>query len=127
MIEGAKYNLLELKENLENYKTKKENAIDLLEAIKAHEKLLALGERLNEYNVDTEHVDLCRCLVKLHFQLLILLESFEKLLRLISQCHNYDMTADKSAEVALVQAELVKAFKVMAIKWDINSAEYDGM
>ena len=81
-------------------------------ATQAHEKL-ALGERLNEYNVDTEHVDLCRCLVKLHFQLLILLESFEKLLRLISQCHNYDMTADKSAEVALVQNELVKAFKVL--------------
>ena len=68
-------------------------------ATQAHEKLLALGERLNEYNVDTEHVDLCRCLVKLHFQLLILLESFEKLLRLISQCQYEDTSRAKLAEV----------------------------
>ena len=34
LIDNAKYNLLELKENLENYKTKKENAIDLLDVIK---------------------------------------------------------------------------------------------
>ena len=36
LIEGAKYNLLELKENLENYKTKKENALETLDAIKVN-------------------------------------------------------------------------------------------
>merc|ERR1712051_582048 len=57
-----------------------------------------------------EPLDLVRCLYKLHFQLLLLLESFGKLLRLISQS-NQDLATDKSRELALIQNELKKAIK----------------
>jgi hypothetical protein len=31
-------------------------------------------------------VDLCRCLYKLHFQLLLILDSFTKMLRVVAEC-----------------------------------------
>ena len=65
---------------------------------------------MTDYNMDNEPLDLVKCLYKLHFQLLLLLESFAKLLRLISQS-NQDLVTDKSRELALIQAELRKAFK----------------
>ena len=65
---------------------------------------------MTDYNMDNEPLDLVKCLYKLHFQLLLLLESFTKLLRLISQS-NQDLVTDKSRELALIQAELRKAFK----------------
>merc|ERR1712055_290500 len=39
------------------------------------------------------------------------LESFSKLLRLISQSHS-DITSDKSTEIELIQSELKKVFKL---------------
>lgn len=61
--------------------------------------------------MEIDQVDLCRYLYKLHFQLLMFLESFSKLLRLISQSHS-DITSDKSTEIALIQSELKKVFKL---------------
>jgi len=43
------------------------------------------------------------------------LESFSKLLRLISQSHS-DITCDKSIEVALIQNELKKVFKMSNVE-----------
>ena len=73
------------------------------------------GEQMTDYNMDNEPLDLVKCLYKLHFQLLLLLESFTKLLRLISQS-NQDLVTDKSRELALIQAELRKAFKSASIE-----------
>ena len=70
---------------------------------------------MTDYNMDNEPLDLVKCLYKLHFQLLLLLESFTKLLRLISQS-NQDLVTDKSRELALIQAELRKAFKSASIE-----------
>ena len=61
--------------------------------------------------MEIDQVDLCRYLYKLHFQLLMFLESFSKLLRLISQSHS-DITSDKSTEIELIQSELKKVFKL---------------
>lgn len=73
-----------------------------------HQKLVNLGEQL-DYNIDTEQVDLCRCLFKLHFQLLLLLECFVKLVRLILQSaqKNPDLK-DISKEVLDKRNELLK-------------------
>ena len=57
-----------------------------LDAIKAHQKLVSLGEQMGNCSIDTEQVDLCRWLYKLHFQLLMLLDSYTKLLKLVLQC-----------------------------------------
>ncbi len=86
-----------------------------LDAVKAHQKLVNLGEQLEaEYNIDTEQVDLCRCLYKLHFQLLLLLESFGKLLRLVRQnavkaAEDGEEVHDRSEELLDIMNNLMKA------------------
>ena len=76
-----------------------------------------MGENIGEYptGMEIDQVDLCRYLYKLHFQLLMFLESFSKLLRLISQSHS-DITSDKSTEIALIQFELRKVFKLSSVE-----------
>ena len=56
-----------------------------MDAIKSHQKLVSLGEQMGHCNIDNEQMDLCRCLYKLHFQLMLILDSFAKLLRLVAQ------------------------------------------
>jgi len=113
LIERMKFNILEIQENFENFLDKKEMTFECLDGIKAHQKLVSLGENIGEYptGMEIDQVDLCRYLYKLHFQLLMFLESFSKLLRLISQSHS-DITSDKSTEIALIQSELKKVFKL---------------
>ena len=53
-----------------------------LDAVKMHQKLVNLGDMVEDYpNIDSEQVDMCRCLYKLHFQLILLLDCYGKLLR----------------------------------------------
>ena len=113
LLERIKFNILEIQENFENFLDKKEMTFECLDGIKAHQKLVSLGEHIGDYptGMDIDQVDLCRYLYKLHFQLLMFLESFSKLLRLISQSHS-DLTSDKSIEIALIQSELKKVFKM---------------
>lgn len=115
LMERLKFTILEIQENLDNFTDKKDFALECLDAIKTHQKLVSLGEQMTDYNMDNEPLDLVKCLYKLHFQLLLLLESFGKLLRLISQS-NQDLATDKSRELALIQTELRKAFKEQKTK-----------
>ena len=110
LMERLKFTILEIQENLDNFSDRKDFALECLDAIKTHQKLVSLGEQMTDYNMDNEPLDLVKCLYKLHFQLLLLLESFSKLLRLISMS-NQDLATDKSRELALIQVELRKAIK----------------
>ena len=112
LMERLKFTILEIQENLDNFSDRKDFALECLDAIKTHQKLVSLGEQMTDYNMDNEPLDLVKCLYKLHFQLLLLLESFSKLLRLISMS-NQDLATDKSRELALIQVELRKAIKEM--------------
>ena len=68
-------NVLEIQENFENYVDKKDTTWSCLEGLKAHAKLVSLGETIDAFaNMDTDQVELCRFLYKLHFQQLLLLE-----------------------------------------------------
>ena len=75
LMERLKFTILEIQENLDNFSDRKDFALECLDAIKTHQKLVALGEQMTDYNMDNEPLDLIRCLYKLHFQLLLLLES----------------------------------------------------
>ena len=121
LVERIKFNILEIQENFENFLDKKEMTFECLDGIKAHQKLVSLGEHIGDYptGMDIDQVDLCRYLYKLHFQLLMFLESFSKLLRLISQSHS-DLTSDKSLEVALIQNELRKIFKMTSFELEVE-------
>nr|XP_040568440.1 LOW QUALITY PROTEIN: protein furry-like [Lepeophtheirus salmonis] len=109
--ERLKFNVLEIHENLENFIDRRDLAMECLDAVKSHRKLELLGEKLSEYNVDAEQLDLCRWLYKLYFQLLLLLESFVKLLKLVSS--NYmtcsDEIPNKSSIISSMQSELLFA------------------
>ena len=80
---------------------------------------------MTDYNMDNEPMDLVKCLYKLHFQLLLLLESFGKLLRLISHGNNQNLASDKSRELALIQIELRKAFKTVVVTEVTESGNED--
>lgn len=51
-----------------------------LDGIKSTLKLQNLGESLPELCADEQHIDLCRCLYKLHFQLSLLYDTYAKFL-----------------------------------------------
>ena len=42
-------------------------------------KLQLMGETFSEQTCDDQHFDLCRCLYKLHFQALLFIENYAKL------------------------------------------------
>ena len=68
--------MVEIQENFENYVDKKDTTWSCLEGLKAHAKLVSLGESMDRdmVNMETDQVELCRFLYKLHFQQLLLLE-----------------------------------------------------
>lgn len=110
LTERIKFNVLEIQENFENYVDKKDTTWSCLEGLKAHVKLVSLGESIDTcVNLDTDQVELCRFLYKLHFQQLLLLESYTKLLQLLSGAAGSSGVVDMSEQVAAVRANLLTA------------------
>jgi len=110
LTERIKFNVLEIQENFDNYIDKKDTTLSCLEGLKAHAKLLSLGESLDSCtNMEADQVELCRFLYKLHFQQLLLLESYTKLLQLLSGAASSSGVVDLSEEVASVRSSLLAA------------------
>jgi len=110
LTERIKFNVLEIQENFENYVDKKDTTLSCLEGLKAHAKLLSLGESLESCtNMESDQVELCRFLYKLHFQQLLLLESYTKLLQLLSGAASSSGVADLSEKVAGARNNLLTA------------------
>ena len=114
LTERIKFNVLEIQENFENYVDKKDTTLACLEGLKAHVKLVSLGENVEtcsnlDGNLDGNQVELCRFLYKLHFQQLLLLESYTKLLQLLSVAALNSGVFDLSGEVAAVRSSLLTA------------------
>merc|ERR550532_958961 len=110
LTERIKFNVLEIQENFENYVDKKDTTLACLEGLKAHVKLVSLGENVEScVNMEGDQVELCRYLYKLHFQQLLLLESYTKLLQLLSGAASSSGVVDLSEEVAGVRSSLLGA------------------
>merc|ERR1719394_2377557 len=110
LTERIKFNVLEIQENFENYVDKKDTTWSCLEGLKAHVKLMSLGESVEScVNMDGDQVELCRFLYKLHFQQLLLLESYTKLLQLLSGAAGSSAVLDLSDQVADVRSSLLTA------------------
>jgi len=110
LTERIKFNVLEIQENFENYVDKKDTTMSCLEGLKAHAKLLSLGESLDSCtSMESDQVELCRFLYKLHFQQLLLLESYTKLLQLLSGAASSSGVTDLSEKVAGVRSDLLTA------------------
>merc|ERR1712227_1103414 len=110
LTERIKFNVLEIQENFDNYVDKKDTTWSCLEGLKAHAKLVSLGESIDScVNMDGDQVELCRFLYKLHFQQLLLLESYTKLLQLLSGAAGSSAVLDLSDQVADVRSSLLTA------------------
>merc|ERR1712012_1463599 len=110
LTERIKFNVLEIQENFDNYVDKKDTTLSCLEALKAHVKLLSMGDSVDSStNLEADQVELCRFLYKLHFQQLLLLESYTKLLQLLSGAAGSSGVVDLSEQVAAVRANLITA------------------
>jgi len=110
LTERIKFNVLEIQENFDNYVDKKDTTWSCLEGLKAHAKLVSLGESIDScVNMDGDQVELCRFLYKLHFQQLLLLESYTKLLQLLSGAAGSSAVLDLSDQVAAVRSSLLTA------------------
>merc|ERR1712012_1471617 len=110
LTERIKFNVLEIQENFDNYVDKKDTTWSCLEGLKAHVKLLSMGDSVDSStNLEADQVELCRLLYKLHFQQLLLLESYTKLLQLLSGAASSSGVVDLSSEVASVRQSLLGA------------------
>jgi len=107
LLDKHKFSILELQEHLETYYDKRDHTFECLEGIKSALKLQAMQEVLAEYPTDDQLVDMCRSLYKLHFQLLLLFESYCKLIDLLATNIKHAQVNDLSCEVTAVRKELV--------------------
>lgn len=83
--------------------------MECMDSMKSANKLEQLGEPISEGTVEEHRVDLCRCLYKLHFQLLLLLESYVKLLSMLSGGVQQMNIVDMSQDITSVKNEVLRA------------------
>lgn len=98
-----------LHEHLDTYLDKRESANVCLDGIKSTLKLQNLGESLPELCADEQHIDLCRCLYKLHFQLSLLYDTYVKFLVAMLHAARTAQASDHSVELSTLQGKLIAA------------------
>lgn len=108
-LERHKFCVLEIQEHWETFLEKQEHTMECMDSMKSAIKLEQLGEPIPEGTVEEHRVDLCRCLYKLHFQLLLLLESYVKLLSLLSAGVQQVHIVDLSQDITSVKNEVLRA------------------
>lgn len=113
--ETLRFGMLEIQEHLETFLEKKDHATECLEAVKATNKLQVLGESSGGNDLSSEEMllGLGRAFYKLHFQLLILISSSNKmLLSLTKASRNLNVQLhDMSAEMSMMKTALCRALE----------------
>ncbi|XP_077984034.1 protein furry homolog-like [Glandiceps talaboti] len=105
LLERHKFVVLEIQEHYETYINKRDTTVECLDNLKSSLKMQTLASP-DEIFVQTE---LCRCLYKLHFQLLMLFESYSKLINLLNTASKNQQITDHSKEVTIVRQDLKQA------------------
>ncbi|OQR78358.1 protein furry-like [Tropilaelaps mercedesae] len=108
-LERLKFLVLEVQEHFETFLDKREHALEHMDALRSATKLEAIGEEMNEELMDETRLDLCRALYKLHFQTLLLVDSYNKALSHLASSINHTQIVDLSEEVSAVKAEILRA------------------
>ncbi|GFQ78118.1 protein furry [Trichonephila clavata] len=108
-LERHKFCVLEIQEHWETFLEKQEHTMECMDSMKSAIKLEQLGEPIPEGTVDEHRIDLCKCLYKLHFQLLLLLESYVKLLSLLTARVQEIHIVDLSQDITSVKNEVIRA------------------
>lgn len=111
VVDRHKYCLLEMQECFETYCMRKDQAEQSLEGIKVSIKQQSLGDG-GSFPVqcsDEEKLDLCQKLYKLIFQLVMLFESYIKLLECFRMVQTATQVNDISEQVESIKGEITVA------------------
>ncbi|XP_042872601.1 protein furry-like isoform X6 [Penaeus japonicus] len=109
LMQRFRSTFIALHEHLDTYLDKRESAIVCLDGIKSTLKLQNLGESLPELCADEQHIDLCRCLYKLHFQLSLLYDTYAKFIVAMLHAARNSQASDHSVELSALQGKLTAA------------------
>uniref|UniRef100_A0A8D8TGL4 Protein furry n=1 Tax=Cacopsylla melanoneura TaxID=428564 RepID=A0A8D8TGL4_9HEMI len=111
--EPLKFGLLQMKEHTDTLLDRNDQAAECVDALRAVLKLQTLGEEGGGGGGGRSHeepiVELGRALYKLYFQLMLLLESANKMIALVISTARNNQLQDVSADVILMRKTLVKA------------------
>nr|XP_039267750.1 LOW QUALITY PROTEIN: protein furry homolog [Styela clava] len=84
VVEQMKFGVSELQDHLDSYNAKQKAASECMDLIKSLENGNTKQINTKSQGIEYKQLELCRMLYKLHFQLLLLLKSFNKLINLVS-------------------------------------------
>ncbi|XP_078684764.1 protein furry homolog-like isoform X1 [Branchiostoma floridae x Branchiostoma belcheri] len=108
LLERHKFAVLEIQEHYDTYICKRDATVECLDKIKESLKRQSLGEEAGG-NGEQQQIELCRHLYKLHFQLLLLFQSYSKLVKLLSTAANAPQVTDFSRDATDLKARLQQA------------------
>ncbi|XP_064619246.1 protein furry-like isoform X4 [Lineus longissimus] len=126
LLERHKFCVLEVNESYETYLMRKEQAVECLDGMKSSIKLQSLGENVSDFcgdeqakdlgtqvedvekNIVKEKIELCKCLYKLHFQLLLLFESYYKLVGVLEPAAKEEQVSNVSEDVLQLKQDIIK-------------------
>ncbi|XP_024082202.1 protein furry isoform X2 [Cimex lectularius] len=102
LTEKLRFSMLELQEHIETFLDKKELAGECIENFKVSMKLQDNTELINA-------IEMGKALYKMHFQLVLLLESANKIYTILTTTADENQLQDRSTEVVKIKKNLVKA------------------
>jgi hypothetical protein len=96
LIERHRLGILEIHEHWETFSEKRNHLLECVESIRSSIKLDSFIDNLHsECNIIDLLTDLCKCLYKMHFQLMLLIESYLKLVSFLRSATNNPMVCLK--------------------------------
>ncbi|CAM1302833.1 Uncharacterised protein r2_g1283 [Pycnogonum litorale] len=111
LVEKVKFCVLEIQEHFETYLEKKEHVIECLDGIKTRMKLTSIGGQVCQFAIEEQHIDLCKCLYKIHFQIVLLFESFSKLVTTVAIATKHNQVQDLWNEVKPLRLEILQGLQ----------------
>ncbi|KAI1729370.1 protein furry like protein [Ditylenchus destructor] len=116
LLQTQKFRLYELREHFETFSERTEQCIQALNSLKSSMKLHSLGgamageslsvSAIASFSNSGQEVELCKCLHKLFFQLLLMLEKLNEMIQAIQQSSN-SQEYDLSPAVACLHRDLL--------------------
>uniref|UniRef100_A0A4W5Q167 FRY like transcription coactivator n=1 Tax=Hucho hucho TaxID=62062 RepID=A0A4W5Q167_9TELE len=106
LLETLKFSVLELQEHLDTYNGKREAAEEWLENCR---KTFGDKDGNQRPNTQTQELELCRRLYKLHFQLLLLFQAYCKLISRVDIIKREAEVTNMSEELAILESCLKQA------------------
>ncbi|KAM6933331.1 protein furry homolog [Xenentodon cancila] len=114
LLEKMKFSVLELQEYLDTYNNRKEAAVTWLSSCKTTFPKTAGGAVVTCQPMEVEEkqmeflaqLELCQRLYKLHFQLLLLFQSYCKLIEMVHEISSTPQLTNMSRELSVLQSNL---------------------